>query len=496
MSDRGKAGPLRQGDSLGKYEIVTFLASGGMAELYLARARGIEGFEKVVALKRILPKLADDEEVVTMFLDEARLAATLHHPNLAQVYDIGKEGLSYFFTMEYIHGEDLDTLVRQAAKQGRGLSLSNGLFVVTQVAAGLHHAHDKKGADGQPLGTVHRDVSPSNVMVTFDGAVKIVDFGVAKAAARRTKTQSGSIKGKIGYLSPEQARGEEIDRRSDVFALGILLFELTTGTRLFEQRHEYAVLSQLLTKDAPLPSSRVPDYPPELEEIVLKALCRDPDGRYATAQDLQLALEDFAREDKLALSSVSLSRMVRDVLGEREDPTATGAARAASGGASPGSAATAPETLSGAASRPVIPLERGLPRALWLLVAGLVLGGGALLFGDWGGSPEAVPTPAASGAIATTSSSAQASAAPTADAARSTTSEARPLPIVVAGDPSSSAPPDATVTPPARSARFVPPRRSAPPSRSAAVVDESGTDGEPKPGWNPGSVLPPVVEDD
>jgi serine/threonine protein kinase len=491
VSQRGNAGPLREGDTLGKYEIVAYLASGGMAELYLARARGIEGFEKVVALKRILPKLAENDEVVTMFLDEARLAATLHHPNLAQVYDIGKEGGSYFFTMEYIHGEDLDTVVRRAAKEGRGLSLSNALFVVTQVAAGLHHAHDKKGADGQPLGTVHRDVSPSNVMVTFDGAVKIVDFGVAKAAARRTKTKSGSIKGKVGYLSPEQARGEEIDRRSDVFALGILLFELTTGTRLFDKQHDYAVLSQLLTKDAPLPSSRVSDYPAELEQIVLRALCRDPEDRYATAQELQLALEDFAREEKLALSSVSLSRFVGEVLGDREDPTATRAVRARSGGAAARSAGTAPETLSGSASRPVIPLERGLPRALWLVVAALVIGAGFLLFGDWGGSPPSSPELATSAAPATAS---------TARLAPSTSTSSRPTDSVTVEEPPANAGEAAGTAGPAASVaprpRFVAPPRSAAPTASSTVVDKSGAHGDPKPGWNPGSVLPPVVEDD
>jgi serine/threonine protein kinase len=464
-----------------------------MAELYLARARGIAGFEKVVALKRVLPKLAEDPEVVTMFLDEARLAASLHHPNLAQVYDIGKDGGSHYFTMEYIHGEDLGTVVQRAARAGRGLSLSSGLFIVTQVAAGLHHAHDKKGADGQPLGTVHRDVSPSNVMITFDGAVKIVDFGVAKAAARRTKTLSGSIKGKFGYLSPEQARGEEIDRRSDVFALGILLFELTTGTRLFDERHDYAVLTSLLTKEAPLPSSRLGDYPPELEEIVLRALRREPSERYDTAQDLQIAIEDFAREHKLALSSVALGRFMREVVGEREDPTLVPSPCSASSPTGPAAKtrsdrgrsaeAAVPETLSGAASQPAIPLERGVPRPVWLGAGAVLLAGALWLTRPWDLGHEAPD--GAAGAVPS-------SAGPLASAAPS-------APVAI---PSAAAPEPASATASAPSASSPPPGPppfprppTTKPRASASVVDsDKGGDGD-KPTWNPGSVLPPVVED-
>jgi len=491
VSSTHGAGPLREGDALGKYEIVAYLASGGMAELYLARARGIEGFEKIVALKRILPKLADDTDTVTMFLDEARLAATLHHPNLAQVYDIGKEAGSYFFTMEYIHGEDLYTVVQRAAKQKRGLSLSAGLFIATQVAAGLHHAHDKKGADGQPLGTVHRDVSPSNVMIAMDGAVKIVDFGVAKAVARRTKTRSGSIKGKIGYLSPEQARGEEIDRRSDVFAIGILLFELTTGTRLFDKSHDYAVLSQLLTKDAPLPSSRRADYPPQLEEIVLQALSRDPDKRHATAQQLQLAIEEYAREEKLALSSVALGRFMHEIIGDKEDPTARGAKRAATVSAAafddPNKSAVTPQTLSGSASRSAIPLERGMPRALGLAAAVLLAIGGFMLVRSWGTTAD---DPAASAASTTTAAATAAAANATISAVASsatTPMSSAPLPpasasVAVAAD---------TATRPARSRRTASPPTGA--NTSAAVVDTNNSDGDAKRDWNPGSVLPPIV---
>ncbi|MBI4952812.1 MAG: serine/threonine protein kinase [Myxococcales bacterium] len=492
MQSAHPPGPLRKGDAVGKYEIVAYLASGGMAELYLARVRGIEGFEKVVALKRILPKLAEDPEVVSMFLDEARLAASLHHPNLAQIYDVGREGGSYFFTMEYVHGEDLHTVVQRAARQRRGLSLSSALFIVSQVAAGLHHAHDKRGADGQPLGTVHRDVSPSNVMISFDGAVKIVDFGVAKALARRTKTLSGNIKGKLGYLSPEQARGEEIDRRSDVYALGILLFELTTGTRLYDQAHDYAVLSALFTQDAPLPSSRRADYPPELEAVVEKALRRTPAERFATAEELQLAIEAFAREQKLALSAVALGRFMREVVGEREDPTATLAVAAT--GTDPGSRrSAAPETLAGATSRRAIPLERGVGRSVWLVAgAVLVVGGVTLALGLSESAPPASPAAAAPSTPRVLPASATpASAAPTAVASVAAPPPSSPASVASTSAPAASSPsalaggsartPSAAVLPPA-------------PRPSASVV-QAKKDGASSPGWNPGSVLPPVVED-
>ncbi len=477
-------GPLTPGTKLEKYEVLRYLASGGMAEIYLARSRGLAGFEKVVVLKRILPKIAEDPDVVGMFLDEARLAATLHHPNLVQVYDIGKDKGSYFFTMEYIHGEDLHTSAQRAAKKKRGFSLQNALFVATQVAAGLHHAHDKKGADGQPLGTVHRDVSPSNIMITYDGAVKIVDFGVAKAVARQTKTKSGAIKGKVTYMSPEQARGDDIDRRSDVFALGILLFELTTGTRLFKKDHDYAVLSRLLTQDAPLPSSRREDYPPELEKIVLKALSRDPDERYETAQELQLALEEFAGENKLALSSVPLGKFMRDVVGEKPDPTEVALSGDADPPSRPVRAATgekpAPETLSGSASRPAIPMKSG-SRGVWIALGLIAVGAvGAYAYSQSGSvEPAAAPTNAA---------------IPSEDTAPTQLPETTSAPAA----PSETAPsPNASVAAPELSAKAMP--RVAPktpvtvPRPRPPVVDKPKDEATP-PKWDPGSALPPVVE--
>jgi len=299
---------------LGKYQLVRRLATGGMAEIYLARAAAIEGFEKVVVLKRILPQHAENAAFIRMFLAEARLAATLHHPNVVQVYDIGEDEGAYFFAMEYVQGVDLRQLVGATRRAGRELPLQHALYVIAGVCAGLHYAHEKKDGSGAPLGIVHRDISPSNVLVTFDGGVKVVDFGVAKVA--NVSTTAGTLKGKIPYMSPEQCRSAPLDRRSDVFSIGTMLWELTCGRRLFQADNELALLSVVARGEATPPSEIRPDYPPSLEAIVLKALAVDVEQRFQSAQELQLALEDFAHESHLPLSDARLQRFVRDVCSE------------------------------------------------------------------------------------------------------------------------------------------------------------------------------------
>jgi serine/threonine protein kinase len=303
-----------QGVLLGKYQLLRRIATGGMAELYLARATGIHGFEKLVVLKRILPQHAESDDFNRMFLDEARLAATLHHPNIVQVYDIGEEG--NFFTMEYVQGQDLRKLVRAARKADRALPLEHILHIVMGIAAGLHHAHEKIGSDGRPLGIVHRDVSPSNVLITYDGGVKIVDFGIAKATTAQSATIAGTLKGKIPYMSPEQCRGESVDRRSDIFSIGTLLWELTTGARLFTGENEFGIINRVAAGAVPLPTSVRPDYPPELEAIVMRALTADREQRYPTALDLQVDLEDFAREARLPVSSARMAKFMRELFEE------------------------------------------------------------------------------------------------------------------------------------------------------------------------------------
>jgi serine/threonine protein kinase len=252
-----------------------------------------------------------------MFLDEARLAATIQHPNVAQVYDIGQSDEGLYFTMEYIHGEDVRGILAAASRRQGGLPLEHAIAIATGAAAGLHAAHELTASDGTPLGLVHRDVSPSNVLVSYTGGVKIIDFGIAKAARRQTETRAGTLKGKVSYMSPEQCMGGSIDCRSDVFALGILLWELTVGRRLFDAESEYMLLRQIVDEDAPRPSSVKRGYPSALETIVMGALRRNRDERYGSAQEMQLELEEFARRRGLGVSTVGLSRYVRELFPQR-----------------------------------------------------------------------------------------------------------------------------------------------------------------------------------
>jgi serine/threonine-protein kinase len=302
---------------LGKYQLLEQLAIGGMAEVYLARASGIEGFEKLVVLKRILPQFATNEDFVRMFLAEARIAARLHHQNIVQVFDIGATVGNYYFAMQYVYGKDVRDILKAARKAHRRIRLGDAVAIVLGAAAGLHYAHELADAEGRPLGIVHRDVSPSNLLVTFDGCIKLLDFGVAKIAAKEPETtRVGTLKGKVGYMSPEQCRGERLDRRSDVFALGIVLFELTTGTRLFDAESELAVLNKIAHEDAPSPASRRPDYPDALAAIVLRALHRDRAERYQSAQALQRDLDEFARDSRLSVSPLDLAAFMSSLFPE------------------------------------------------------------------------------------------------------------------------------------------------------------------------------------
>jgi serine/threonine protein kinase len=289
-----------------------------MAEIWLARATGIEGFEKLVVVKKLLPRIEHDATLVSMFLDEARVAATLHHPNVVQVYDIGiGAGNDYYFSMEFVYGQDLSHLLRRAAAARKPVSLDTALTIILGMCAGLHYAHEKEGADGKPLKLVHRDVSPQNVLISYDGAVKIMDFGIAKATSNSQVTRDGTLKGKISYMSPEQGVSGTLDRRSDLFSLAIMLWELTTFRRLFKASSDFETLRRIIQEDVPPPSKYRPDCPPELERIIMKGLRRKPEERYQTGEEMQLDLEAFAREQRLVISSVSLSRYIRDLFSDR-----------------------------------------------------------------------------------------------------------------------------------------------------------------------------------
>ncbi|MBC8072862.1 MAG: protein kinase, partial [Deltaproteobacteria bacterium] len=326
------SGDLPAGTRMGRYELLHRLAVGGMAELYVARHSGIQGFERTVVVKRILPHLVEDPEFISMFLDEARIAASLDHPNIAQVTDIDHEHGDYFLTMEYVHGKNLREVLRQAPQ---GLPLGMALAVVIGVTAGLHHAHEALGSDGRPLGLVHRDVSPSNVMIAFSGAVKLTDFGIAKAAARTSKTLAGRIKGKVGYMSPEQCRGEQVDRRSDIFSLGILAYETLTGARAFYAPNEFAAMARIVRCDYTRPSELVPGFPLELERIIARALQKEPDDRYATAEQMQLELEAFAEAQGRTPSAIELAAHMRGVFGTPPHPQTLSVTRPATEAAGP-----------------------------------------------------------------------------------------------------------------------------------------------------------------
>jgi serine/threonine protein kinase len=306
-------------EQFGKYSLLGHLATGGMAEVWLARQLGMQGFEKIVVIKRARPELTDNE-TTEFFLDEARLVATLEHPNIAQVYEIGFVNGSYFFVMEYVDGADLRRLIETALSRQRWISLGDALYIISHVCTALHYAHEKRDLDGRALQIIHRDVSPSNVLISHDGAIKVCDFGIAKAHSRKSEdTQSGVLKGKFSYMSPEQCQSQPIDRRSDVFSIGILLYELTTLSKLFRGKSDYALIRKIIDDPVPPPSSRIPGYPRELEAIVMKALAKSPADRYPTAQALQVDLEGFAREHKLAMSSIGIAKLMGELFEKRND---------------------------------------------------------------------------------------------------------------------------------------------------------------------------------
>jgi TonB family protein len=274
-------------DRFGQYEVLERIAAGGMAELYKAKRTGVEGFQKIVAIKKILPHLADDEEFVTMFADEAKLAAQLNHPNIIHIYDLGKiQAGGYFIAMEYVDGRDLRAIQQAGSTMGVPLPVPLAVYVASKVASALDYAHRRRDAEGHELNIVHRDVSPQNILISYEGDIKLCDFGIAKAASKASKTQSGALKGKIQYMSPEQAWGKPIDRRSDLFSLGVVLHELLTGERLFRGDNDISVLEKVRSAEVPAPSGANPEVPHNLDAVVLKALAKEPDDRYANASDL------------------------------------------------------------------------------------------------------------------------------------------------------------------------------------------------------------------
>jgi serine/threonine protein kinase len=313
-------GTSERGSASSQYDLLARLAAGGMAEIFLARANSLAGLERYVVLKRIRPERGDDARWVAMFLDEARLAAQLQHPNIAQVFDLGQIGDDYFYTMEYVHGEDVLDILTRTGELKQPMPVQVALSIIAGAAAGLAHAHERCAPDGRPLGIVHRDISPSNLMVSMEGTVKVVDFGVAKARFRSTETQAGTIMGKVAYLSPEQCTTGEIDHRSDIFSLGIVMYEMLTNSRLFKRETDYETLRSIARDNPIAPSAIVPNLPRGLDEVVLRALSKDPDKRYHTAHAMLDALEHVAEKAGMSITSNVLRRYMRDLFGMREEP--------------------------------------------------------------------------------------------------------------------------------------------------------------------------------
>jgi eukaryotic-like serine/threonine-protein kinase len=303
---------------LGRYRVVDEIGVGGMASVHLARMDGPGGFQKWAAIKRIHAHLIEDESFVQMFLDEAQISARISHPNVATVFDLGKHDDTYWIAMEYLHGEPLREIMRKSEETGHPMPPEIACKIIADAAEGLHAAHELIGKNGEKLGLVHRDVTPHNLFVTYDGVTKVVDFGIAKFSSRlSSSTRAGTLKGKLAYMSPEQVHGETIDRRTDIFALGVVLWELTTGQRLFRMDNDLDTLAKVQECNVPRPSTIVRGYPMDLEKIVLKALVKNRADRYRTAREFSRALQSFFLRRGLFIASDEVSACMHSAFQDR-----------------------------------------------------------------------------------------------------------------------------------------------------------------------------------
>ena len=414
-----------------RYELVGELASGGMATVFLARLTGVGGFQRFVAIKRLHPHLAGEKEFVEMFLDEARIAARIHHPNVVPILEVGASAVGYYLVMEYIEGDTLARLLARAAQRGQRLPIPIALRVALDTLSGLHAAHELRDDSSRPIHLVHRDVSPQNVLVGVDGITRITDFGVARAASRLSNTRVGQLKGKIAYMAPEQAAGEEsLDRRADVFAAGIVIWEALAAKRLFKAENEAATLSRVMTEPVAPLSGIVPGLSVQLSNVVLRALQRDPNQRFGTCAEFADALEAAATGKESVATPRELAAYVTAVLGEevsaQRDAVRAWIARSESGpverppAATPSSSLSAASmSLSGVDGVQTSSFGQGQPpprhsRTGLFLMLGLlvVVGGGGFLYARGGiqnhaaaaaapsPPPAAIPTLTAAPALA------------------------------------------------------------------------------------------------
>jgi TonB family protein len=443
------------GIKFGQYVLLEKIATGGMAEVWKARMRGVEGFQKIVAIKKILPHLSDNQDFVEMFVDEAKLAAQLNHNNIIHIYDLGKIQSSYYIAMEYVDGFDLKTILKRAEERGTPMQVELALFVASKIAAALDYAGRKHDFEGRELSLVHRDVSPQNVLISEEGDIKLCDFGIAKAASKASHTQAGALKGKLQYMSPEQAWGRSIDKRSDIFALATVLFEMLTGRKLFGGDNELSILEQVREARVTPPSQLNDEVTPEIDKIVLKALQKDPANRYQTAgemeRDINAVLYSFRPTPTAADLAIFMHRLsgpepvhthspfeethhdepaaneLRPVTPVVPIAAAAAAAGAATVPAMPAWQAPAAAATPAAQPPPPRAAKKGLPIVPIAIVALLLLGAVAYFAMRSGSKPSttapvaAAPINVAAPATVTTASSTAAPATTTTVAAATTT---------------------------------------------------------------------------
>ncbi|MCE9578897.1 MAG: serine/threonine protein kinase [Deltaproteobacteria bacterium] len=321
----------REGAPIDRYVVNEYLSEGGMGAIYLGKKLGAGGFEKEVVLKQLLPEFTQQPEFIDLFLREARLSASLDHANIIHTIDLVAAGAEYFIVMEYLAGADLRTLLKRAKRRRRRFSAAAGIFVAREVLSALAYAHSKRGPDGSPLELIHRDVSPSNILISYNGEVKLTDFGIAKASTHHSVFYR--VKGKVGYMSPEQARSEPLDHRSDLYSLAVCLYEMIAGERLFVHVGLTSSADEIYSQPVPVLSRKIPGLPADLDKVMLRALAIDPNARYQTANELQEALLRCAHKNGLMLSAPELANQLRDVCGpagewrdvEGREPTGTAA---------------------------------------------------------------------------------------------------------------------------------------------------------------------------
>ena len=304
---------MRQPVPFGKYLLLDRISVGGMAEVFKAKSYGVEGFEKIIAIKRILPTMGEDRDFIKMFIDEAKIAGQLAHANICQIFELGRIDGSHFIAMEYIWGKDLLQIQNRLRKIKQAMPVAMACFIIAKVLEGLDYAHRKRDPLGRPLEIVHRDCSPQNVLVSYEGEVKVIDFGIAKATSRNSRTMAGVLKGKFGYMSPEQVRGLPLDRRSDIFALGTMIYECLTSERLFQGETDFSTLEKVRNVDIRPPREVNPNIPEAVERVILKALAKDVDDRYQWCSEMLADLQQYLMSQEIVFTAKLLSGWLKEV---------------------------------------------------------------------------------------------------------------------------------------------------------------------------------------